>query len=494
MENAIRLVNIDKHFGIVHALKNVSLDVRKGEILALVGENGAGKSTLVKLLTGAYTMDTGEVYLNEKIVKINNTKTARKNGIGQVYHTAELVDDLSVAVNIFMGSNSLGKNGLVNYRYINEMAQNLLNDYDIPINARQIVGKLSVANKQFVAIAKVISQNCDIIIFDEPTAVLSFNEVSILFSVINRLKDENKTIIYISHRLEEIFQIANRIAVMRDGRLITILENNNLTSDDLIIHMLGKEIGTMFPPKGESKNKNVVLDVKGLCTEKISDVSFFLKRGEILGIAGLVGSGRTELARAVFGLDKITSGEIIVEGKKVSINSPKDALSQGIFLAPENRRDEGLVLSGSIRSNTTMSKMKKIFRYGLLEKKKEFNFVIGLMKQLKIKAPSSETLTRYLSGGNQQKVIVAKALFTEPEILIFDEPTQGIDVGIKSEIYFLLEQIKRDNKGIIFISSEMGELQGLCSRILVMRNGRLVGEIKDDLSNGEKILSLMYKS
>jgi ribose transport system ATP-binding protein len=493
VENALKLVNVDKHFGIVHALKNVSLDVRKGEILALVGENGAGKSTLVKLLTGACAMDSGEVYLNEKFVKISNTKAARENGIGQVYQTAELVDGLSVAVNIFMGSNSLGKNGWVNYRRINERAQSLLNDYGIPINAGEIVGKLSVANKQFVAIAKVISQNCDIIIFDEPTAVLSFNEVLILFSMINRLKNENKTIIYISHRLEEIFQISNRIAVMRDGQLITVLENSNLTPGDLIVHMLGKEIGTMFPPKDNSETKGVILDIKGLSTAKISDVSFSLRQGEILGIAGLVGSGRTELARAIFGIDKIIAGEIIIKGEKVSITSPRDALSKGIFLAPENRRDEGLVLCESIRSNTTMSRLKKVFRHGMLEKKKEFNFVIDLMKQLKVKAPSPETLTRNLSGGNQQKVIVAKALFTEPDILIFDEPTQGIDVGVKSEIYFLLAQIKHDNKGIIFISSEMSELQGLCSRILVMRNGRLAGEVEDDLNNGERILSLMYK-
>lgn len=494
MDCLLELKKIDKSFGVVHAIDNISLQVKKGELLALVGENGAGKSTLMKILTGVYRMDHGEVLIEGKSASISGTKSALGYKIGQVYQTAELVEELTVTENILLGMKDFGENGIIRWSEKFEEIQKLLDEYCLPISAKDEIKHLSIASRQFVAIAKVIAQQSNIFIFDEPTAVLSYNEVDILFSLIRRLKDNGKTIIYISHRLEEIFEISDRVAVLRDGKLVTVLENRNLKADDLIRHMLGKEITNMYPEKSEYMSGEVILELQNVSTNYIENISFTLNRGEILGIAGLVGSGRSEIVRTIFGLTKLTAGRILLNGKYVEIRSPKMALRNSIFLAPEDRRGEGLVLSESIRSNMTLSNLKKVFKKGWLMRNYEGRITAEQVELLKIKTPSVETHAGNLSGGNQQKVIIAKAVITKPEILIFDEPTQGIDVGVKSEIYRLLLKLRNEGKAIILISSELIELQSLCSRIVVMKDWKMSGEVEGESNNTENILRLMYKN
>jgi ABC-type sugar transport system, ATPase component len=494
MTPILEFKKIDKRFGAVHASKDISLAIMPGETMALVGENGAGKSTLMKILTGVYAKDSGEIWIDGEKVNIVNTLSAKKLGIGQVYQQAELVPELTVAENILLGESGFGKKGFLNWSSLYSKANQIFVKYNIPIDVRVKSNSLNVANQQLVAIAKVLQRNPKILVLDEPTAVLSDKEVELLFEVINKLKAEKVTIIYISHKLDEVFRVSDRIAIMRDGALITVLDNKGITKDNLIVHMLGRKVDAMFPEKKETTSVKVALEVKNLSTEKVHDISFTLRKGEILGIAGLVGSGRTELARALYGLDKLKSGELFINGAEVKIRGPVDAVKRGLFLAPEDRRGQALVLVRSIRDNISLSKLKKISKFGWCSGKREEKITGGLKNDLNIKAETTKTLTGNLSGGNQQKVVVAKALIAEPDILIFDEPTQGIDVGAKTEIYLILEKLKQQGMSIIFISSEIEELQGMCTRLLVMRSGGIVGEVDSDIEDSEKILSLMYRS
>lgn len=495
MPSVLKLEKIDKRFGAVHALKEVSLELFAGETMSLVGENGAGKSTLMKILTGVYAKDSGEIYIDGKIENINSPSRAKELGIGQVYQQAELVPEQTVAENIFLGEAGFGSGGFINWRRMFEKAGKLLRQYGIPVDEHVKVGELNVANQQLVAITKVLQRNPKILILDEPTAVLSDKEVELLFKIIDKLKEQHITIIYISHKLDEVFRVSDRMAVLRDGELITVLENKNLTKDDLIRHMLGRKVDMMFPEKNFISDGEILLEVKNLHTEKIHNISFCLKKGEILGIAGLVGSGRTELARAIYGLDPLKAGEIYIRGKQVKIKDPVDAVKNGLFLAPEDRRGQALVLIRSIGDNISLANLKKISNWGWCKRKEEIRIVNGLKDNLNIKAESVDTLAGNLSGGNQQKVVIAKAMLADPDILIVDEPTQGIDVGAKSEIYFLLKELVLKGMSIIFISSEMEELQGVCSRLLVMREGHMTGEvIEAEVKDSEKILNLMYRS
>jgi ribose transport system ATP-binding protein len=494
MAAILEIKNVDKHFGAVHALKDVSLSVEEGEILALVGENGAGKSTLVKVLTGVNLMDKGDVFFFGKKSNFKSAAESRKAGIAQVYQQAELIPELTVAENIFLGDGSVYKGGFISWKLMFQKTAELLEKYGLSIDPYAKVKKLNVAMRQLVAIAKVLLQKPKLVIFDEPTAVLSDNEVKILFDIITKLKDAKITIIYISHRLEEIFTICNRVAVMRDGNLITILKNENLTKADLITYMLGKKLEAMFPQKDSAFVDEVILELKNVSTAKVNDISFKLMKGEILGLTGLVGSGRTELARGIYGLDKLKNGEIWIEGKKARIRDARDANKYGLFLAPEDRKGEALVLIRPIRENITLSNLKTIAKPFFCNRKKENAIVENLKVELNIKTNTMENIVFNLSGGNQQKVVVAKAIAANPKILIFDEPTQGIDVGAKFEIYSLLYKLKKEGLSIIVISSEIEEVQGLCSRILVMRNGKIAGEIKDNVSETENILQLMYRS
>ncbi|MEF9973427.1 MAG: sugar ABC transporter ATP-binding protein [Clostridia bacterium] len=495
MPLAIRIENLNKSFGMVHALKNVSLDVYDGETLALVGENGAGKSTLMKILTGAYQKDSGKILVGEQEVTISNTIKAKRLGIGQVYQRAELVPELTVAENILLGEKEFSQKGFVSAKWGREKVGMLLRKYDFPIRPEQIVGALSGALCQLVAIAKVLHRNPQVIILDEPTAVLSDKEVKLLFGMIEELKREKKTIIYISHRLEEVFQICERVAVMRDGMMVTTLKNENLTKDALVEYMLGRAIDKTILEKQQNISREVVLELKYVTGKKIKDVSFQLHKGEILGMAGLVNSGRTETARAIYGLDKLISGEVLIEGKVANIRRAKDAVDRGIFLAPEDRRKEAMVLCRSVRENVSLSNLKSICRHRIIQNGGEKRRVYTLCKDLNVKMDSIESPVQNLSGGNQQKIVVAKALTAKPKILIFDEPTQGIDVGAKSEIYAILEKLRNEGLSILVISSEIEELQRVCDRIVVMHDGRLTGEVSgDELSNAQLVLKYMYRS
>lgn len=494
MSPIIELRDIDKKFGAVHALKKVSLSINKGETIALVGENGAGKSTLMKILTGAYTKDSGTILIDGKEAFFNDTISAKKFGIAQVYQQAELWPELSVAENIFLGEQDMSRHGLVNWKYIFQKAAKLLEKYNIPIKETAKVKDLSVASQQLVAIAKVLIRNPKVVIFDEPTAVLSDKEVNILFNIIRMLKKEKTTIIYISHRLEEVFELSDRIAVMRDGAMVTVLENQNLTKSDLIAHMLGRHINALYPEKNTVESDEVVLELRNVSTDKVKDISFTVKKGEILGIVGLVNSGRTETARAIYGIDRIKQGEMLLFGKPVNFKSPTDAVKHGLFLAPEDRKKEALVQIRPIRENITLSNLKLISRFGLCNMQKEKALVGKMMQDLRIKADSMESNVNTLSGGNQQKVVIAKAITAQPKILIFDEPTQGIDVGAKSEINSLVQRLGREGMSIILISSEIEEVQGMCNRIVVMRNGTVAGIVESNIDDSKHILDLMYRS
>lgn len=494
MAAIIELKNIDKRFTSVYALKNVSLAVEEGETIALVGENGAGKSTLMKILTGAYQKDSGNICIDGKSINLCNTANAKNYGIAQVYQQAELWPELTIAENIYLGEKDMAGRGIIDWNSVKKGAQEILDKYEIHLDANRMLKGLSVASYQLVSIAKVLKRNPRVIIFDEPTAVLSDKEVSVLFNIIRMLKKQRVTIIYISHRLEEIFELCDRVAVMRDGEMVTVLNNDNLTKNDLISHMLGRSIETIFPRKAETVRDKVALECSGISTRKVTDISFRLYKGEILGIIGLVNSGRTELARAVYGVDAVKSGSIAVGGKPVRFKTPVDAAAKGLFLAPEDRKGEALVTIRQIRENITLSNLRTISRRGICNIQKEKKLVDELMKSLRIKAASMESRVNSLSGGNQQKVVIAKAIATDPDILIFDEPTQGIDIGAKAEIYELLEQLRQKGKSIILISSEIEEIQGMCSRALVMRNGRIVGEVNEEIEDTENILSLMYRS
>lgn len=495
MEYIFQIKNVNKKFSGVYALKDITLDIEKGETIALVGENGAGKSTLMKVLTGAYRKDSGTLMMHGKEVDINNTVMAGKCGIVQVYQQIELCPELTVAENILLGESAFAHRGFVNRNKNIETVNRLLQKYGIPLEAKTPVKNLSAAMKQLAAIAKVLYKDSQIIIWDEPTAVLSEKEVSLLMHIIEELKKEHKTMIYISHRLEEVFRLCDRIAVMRDGALIKVLKNENLNQDMLIEYMLGRSIDNMYIEKKGTPQEEAVLELENVTTDKIKDISFQLKKSEILGLAGLVSSGRTEIARAVYGLDKIQSGSIRIHGRQVRIRKTRDAKRLGIFFAPEDRKKEALVLCRSIRENISLSHLKRITKAGICNAETESELVVRLCSELDVKTNSVENKVQNLSGGNQQKVVVAKAIAAEPEIVIFDEPTQGIDVGAKAEIYAILEKLRESGLSIIVISSEMEELQKISDRIIVMHEGRQSGELtRDEVSDKELLLKLMYRS
>lgn len=495
MNTILSLKGIEKYFQAVHALKNIDLDIYEGETLALVGENGAGKSTLMKILTGAHKKDGGTITLEGKEIEIDSPLQAKRLGIYQAYQRAEYVPELTVAENIFLGEAGYTKRGFVPWKTIYEEAGKSLAEYGLDIQAKTKMKDLSVAQCQLVTIVKMLRQNPKIVIFDEPTAVLSDNEVDILFRMIDKIQKAGMTIIYISHRLEEIFKISHRVAVMRDGVMVTVLENQNLTNEVLVNHMLGRKLTTMFPEKSEGPFEEEAFRIENFNNENVHDISFCVGKGEILGIVGLVGSKRTELARAIYGMDRLETGEIYIEGKQVKIRSPYEAIKNGIFLAPEDRKGEGVVAERSIKENVTYSDIDRFFSFGMVKRRQETEYVNEIKEQIHIKAPSIETLCRQLSGGNQQKVVVAKALTAKPKVLIFDEPTQGIDVGAKAEIYTLIHQLALQGTAVIVISSETEEAIGIANRLLVMREGRISGMLseKADMTS-ENIIALMYRS
>jgi ribose transport system ATP-binding protein len=481
--------NITKSFGGVHALNDVTFKVRPGEIHALVGENGAGKSTLVKILAGAYQKDEGTITICGRKVNPTSPHVGRKLGIAIIYQEFALVPDLTVAENILL--DHLGsKAGLMNWRKLYVRAGELIKNVGFDIDPRKIVGQLSVAYQQVVEIAKALSENARILILDEPTAVLAPHEVERLFQVLEKLKQQGTSIIYISHRLEEVFRIADRITVLKDGIVAGSSALEDLTSDALINLMTGRSLATVSG-QPERKSGEEVLKIKRLSKgRKVRDVSFSLRAGEILGLAGLVGSGRTETVRAIFGADGKAEGQILLNGKAVTISSPKDAVESGLGLVPEDRKQQGAILSMSVRENVTMPRLLKGgYSVGLIHKKREKEISAELVRKLAIKA-ETEINVEDLSGGNQQKVVLAKWFGMECKVLILDEPTRGVDVGAKAEIYNLIKALAQREVGIIVICSEMNELVGLCDRVIVMKDGKVQDELSGKAICEENIMRL----
>lgn len=497
VENALVVMEgINKSFPGVIALDDCRITLNKGEVHALVGENGAGKSTLMKILTGVYTKDAGRISINGEEATINNPRDALKFGVSIIHQEFNLMPHLTVAQNIFIGREAYQKNRiLLNDIEINIKTENLLKLFNLNIDPTIKVSSLTVAKQQMVEIIKAISYNSRILIMDEPTAALTETEINDLFRVIKQLRQSGVGIIYISHRLAELKQIADRVTVMRDGKYVDTLDINDVTTDDIIKMMVGREIYVSAPLVRTTTDSAIALETRGLCSGRlVKDISFKLKQGEILGLSGLMGAGRTETARAIFGADERDSGEIYVYGKKVDIKTPSDAVNEGIAYLSEDRKLFGLALGLDVETNICLAYLKKFTRFfGFVDTEKTNKKAKDMVEKLQIKTPSLKQKVINLSGGNQQKTVIAKWLTRNCNILIFDEPTRGIDVGAKSEIYNLLNNLAKEGKAIMVISSELPEIIRISHRVIVMCNGRITGEVTGDEINQEKIMYLATK-
>lgn len=473
----LEMKGIYKSFGGVKALKDVGIEVEKGEVHAIVGENGAGKSTLMKILSGAIKKDQGYIKIDGVEQKFVVPKDAIKSGVSVIYQELNMAPHLTVAENIFLGDYPI-KRGLIDWKTMKNKSKELLNQLGSNISPKDTLSDLSVAQQQMVEIARSLKNNSKIVVFDEPSAVLGKKDSEILFEIIDKLKHEGVSILYISHRLDEILRITDRVTVLRDGEYIDTAETNNLKMTDIISLMTGRQYKDMWPERKEIEGDKVTaLEVNHLTRSPLlKDVSFNVSKGEVVGLAGLVGSGRSEVARCIFGVDKIDSGEIKLFGKPTKINSPKTAIRRGIAFVTEDRKSEGLLLERPIIENMTLTNLKKYVKWFWINKKSEKIASKNLKEKLSIKMSNLYTDVKDLSGGNQQKVVLAKWLNIEPDILILDEPTRGVDVGAKSEIYQIIEELKQQGKAVILISSEFAEIMGLSDRIVLMDRGEVVGE------------------
>jgi ribose transport system ATP-binding protein len=487
------LQHITKKYPGVTALDDVSLEVRRGEVHALVGENGAGKSTLVKTCTGAITPDKGKIVIDTKEYLSLTPKQAEKSGIAIIYQEFNLVNELSVAENVFLGR-AIRKGIIINKNAMENATAEIFNQMNFSMDTQELVKNLSVGYQQIVEIAKALSTKAKLIIMDEPSAPLTNTEVEHLFSVIRKLKASGVTIIYISHRLEEIFQIADRVTVMRDGKIIETLSTAGTTMQQLIALMVGRELKETFPPRPECVKDKILLDVEKLSGNGVENISFCVKSGEVLGFAGLIGAGRTEIVELIFGAKKRDSGIIKRNGKEITCRLPESAIRHGISLVPEDRKRQGVLIDLSVKENVSVAILKRLSRFFIINRKKEDAITLKYYDELNIKTPSINQLVKYLSGGNQQKVVLAKWLASNAELIIFDEPTRGIDVGAKYEIYKLINDIVLQGKGVIMISSEMEELIGMSDRIIVMAEGSAVAELSKADFNQETILQYASKT
>ena len=487
----LTMKGIDKSFPGVHALDHVDLEIRKGEVLALMGENGAGKSTLMKVLTGIYKKDSGTITYEGKEVEFANTREAQDAGVVIVHQELNMLGHLTVAQNLFIGREFM--NGVkIDDKKMNEEAKKLFDKLNVDIDPTETMSNLTVGKQQMCEIAKAVSFDAKVIIFDEPSAALTETEIEAMFEIIRDLKKRDIAMVYISHRMDEIKVITDRVTVMRDGTYVGTIITKDSTKEDIINMMVGRVI--YEDPKTQSMvapDAPVVLEVKNLNAGKmVQDVSFKLHKGEILGFSGLMGAGRTETARALFGADPVDSGEIYINGEKVTINSPRDAVRAGIGYLSEDRKRYGCVVQKTVAENTTMATMKNFMNGLLIDKKKEAKVAQQYVEALATKTPSVEQLVVNLSGGNQQKVVIAKWLTRDCDILIFDEPTRGIDVGAKNEIYKLMNKLASEGKSIIMISSEMTEILRMSDRIVVMCEGKKTGEIDIAEATQENIMNL----
>lgn len=488
-DNILEMREITKTFPGVIALDHVNLAVRRGSVHALVGENGAGKSTLMKVLNGVHTADSGEIYVDGKKVTLRNTQDAQAQGIGLIFQECNLVNTLSAAENIYMNRLPVER-GKINWKKVNADAQALVDRLGFDFDVTKKVENLSAAQNQLIEIAKVMSLNARLIVMDEPTSSLTTVEVEKLFQMIERLKKEGITIIYISHKLDEIFYLCDTVTVLRDGHTIETRPISDYTRETIIEQMVGRSVETEYP-KGPNRSGEVIMKVEHLSRSGLlEDISFELHRGEILGIAGLVGSGRTELAEAIFGAARADKGTIWINGKKVSIRSTHAGKKYGVGLLTEDRKRTGLVLSYDLIKNISITNLDKIKRGPFISYRKERNVTEVYETELNIKTPTMRQLAINLSGGNQQKVVFAKWLFSDVDILILDEPTRGIDVGAKYEIYLLINRLVEQGKSIIMISSELPEVLGMSDRVIVLNEGRKKGELSREDATPEAVMRM----
>lgn len=491
-DNILVIKNLTKLYPGVKALDNVNIEFRRGEVHALVGENGAGKSTLIKAVSGAIEPTSGTIIVDDKEFSSFTPTISKENGIAVVYQEFTLVPVLSAAENIFLGD-FIRHGWVCDQKAMNSKASELFKRLNIEINPTEMVKDLTTGYQQIVEIAKAVSKHAKILIMDEPSAPLTTNEVEAMFNTVKTLKKEGVTIIYISHRLEEVFQLADRVSVLRDGGYVGTMNIKDTNKDDLIKMMVGRTLKETYPKRSFTEDE-IVLEAKDLTGNGVKDISFKLKKGEILGLGGLVGAGRTELAELLFGRIPIKSGELYLHGKKFVPKSPSDSVKKGISLVPEDRKRHGLILSLTVHDNLTLAMLKRFSKKFMVNKKTAIEYSDKYISKLGIKTPSIMQIVRNLSGGNQQKIVLGKWLGTDPEVFIFDEPTRGIDVGAKQEIYKLMTEIVKMQKSIIMISSDMEELLGMSDRMIILAKGRFSAELTKEEFVQETILKYSSES
>lgn len=485
----LNMKGITKSFPGVKALDNVDLELSEGEVLALLGENGAGKSTLMKVLGGVYSKDQGQIFLRDKPVQINSPKESLEHGIGIIHQELSLLPHLSIMENIFLGRERVKRLNRIDWNYLKSRSEEILSHLGVKnIDVTKPVKDYGVAIGKMVEIARILSMDCHIIVMDEPTDTLTTQETEFLFNVIRQLKREGKGIVYISHKLNEIFEIADRVQVLRDGKNIGTVKVSETNSDDLIQMMVGRKLEDKFPRVCVETGKTILEVVNLQIPGILQNINFKLYSGEILGFSGLVGAGRTELAKTIFGVNKY-SGEIIFEGRPVKIKSPQQAIEMGIVYLTEDRKQEALFFEHDVLFNMTISTLNDfVTAAGRISKNREVREADGYIEKLNIRTPSLYERVINLSGGNQQKLLLARWMMTKPKVLILDEPTRGVDVGAKVEIYNIINQLKQKGIGIIVISSELPEILGICDRIVVMHNGRITGEFTHEEATQEGIM------
>ena len=492
-EYIVELENVSKSFPGVKALDDVTFNLKSGEVLALLGENGAGKSTLMKILSGVYTKDSGTMKIFGEEVEDMDPVKAQELGVAIIHQELNMCNHLTVAENIFLGREII-KRGVLAEKEMNYEAQKILDRLNVDIDPNTLVGDLSVSKQQMVEIAKALSTNAKILIMDEPTSALTSNEIEELFKIINKLKSEGHGIVYISHRLEELAHIVDRVMILRDGQYITSLNYKEADLDEIISFMVGREITEKFP-RIETKRGKKILEVENLNSGKdVRDISFSLYEGEIVGISGLVGAGRTETTRVLFGVDPKDSGKVYIDGKEVEIKKPMDSINAGMVLVPEDRKKDGLCTKLSIKDNISLPNLDLLSsKLGVINRKKEQDLTEKTVKDLDIRLANVDSDAEGLSGGNQQKIVVGKWLARNSKVVMFDEPTRGIDVAAKVEIYNLMNELKRNGIGVLFVSSELPEILGMSDRILVMADGKITKELDIEDATQDKILRYATK-
>lgn len=487
-ETILSIENINKSFPGTKALSDVSLTLKKGEVHAIIGENGAGKSTLMNIISGIHQADSGQIYIDKEEVNIKNPRDAQELGIGFVHQEIALCPDLTVAENIFIKEINRSNKLLVDYSELFRRAQTLIDFFETDIDVKEKVYKLSISEQQIVEIARSLSSDAQIIIFDEPSTSLTETECENLFEIISDLKSEGISILYISHKLSEIFEICDRATVLRDGHYIDTCNVSDVNEETLVNKMIGREISDLYPDKN-GKSDEVLFKVNDLNKEgQFNDIDFELKKGEVLGFAGLVGAGRSELVKMICGLDQKDEGDIYLDGKEIKINNYREAIKNGIVYLTEDRKEEGLFLNKSIKDNVSALNLEQVSKGFLIDRRKEEKQAWKYFDELNVKANGIKQKTLDLSGGNQQKVLISKLLSVSPRVLFMDEPTRGIDVGAKAEIHKLLRELANNELGVVVISSELPEIIGMCDRVLCMYEGEICGEVIGDDINEENIM------